>query len=105
MVAQPLEFGKKMCYTSYMVKKITLHPSRIGCPSIPGTMKGIIISMKGVEDVIVRYEDRSVDVTFDDTQTSVDQIIKAVGAEMGLALEPAEPGSSISKNVAETCPM
>ena len=94
-----------LCYTSGMVKKITLHPSRIGCPSIPGTMKGIIISMKGVEDVIVRYEDRSVDVTFDDTQTSVEQIIKAVGAEMGLALEPVEPGSSISKNVAETCPM
>ena len=88
-----------------MIKQVTLHPSRIGCPSIPGTMKGIIISIKGVQGVIVRYEDRSVDVTFDDAQTSVEQIIKAVGAEMGLALEPAEHGSSINKNVAETCPM
>ena len=88
-----------------MTKQVTLHPSRIGCPSIPGTMKGIIISIKGVKDVVVRYEDRSVDVTFDDSETSVEAIIKAVGTEMGLALELAEHGSSIDKNVAETCPM
>ena len=88
-----------------MTKQVTLHPSRIGCPSIPGTMKGIIVSIKGVEGVAVRYEDRSVDVAFDDAQTSVEQIIKAVGTEMGLALELAEDGASIDKNVAETCPM
>ncbi|MDP3726600.1 MAG: hypothetical protein Q8R36_05400 [bacterium] len=88
-----------------MIKNITLHPSRIGCPSIPGTMKGIIMSVKGVQDVTVRYEDRSVDVAFDDAETSVEQITKAVGNEMGLALELATLGSSIEKNVAETCPM
>lgn len=88
-----------------MIKITTLHPSRIGCPSIPGTMKGIIMSVKGVQDVVVHYEDRSVDVTFDDIQTTIDHIIKAVGNEMGLALEPAESGSKKSGNVAETCPM
>ncbi len=88
-----------------MTKKITLHPSRIGCPSIPGTMKGIIMSVKGVQEVTVRYEDRSVDVAFDDAETSVEQIIKVVGDEMGLALEQAPQGSSTDKNVAETCPM
>ncbi len=88
-----------------MVKTITLHPSRIGCPSIPGTMKGIIMSVKGVADVVVRYEDRSVDVTFDDENVTIEQIIKAVGNEMGLALEPASHGSSKDGNVAQTCPM
>ncbi len=88
-----------------MTKTTTLHPSRIGCPSIPGTMKGIIMSIKGVETVKVRYEDRSIDVTFDDAQTSIEYIIKAVGNEMGLALEPTEHGSSKSGNVADTCPM
>lgn len=88
-----------------MIKNITLHPSRIGCPSIPGTMKGIIVSVKGVQEVSVRYEDRSVDVTFDDVDTSVEQIIKAVGDEMGLALEVGEWGAGKDGNVAGTCPM
>ena len=88
-----------------MIKTVTLHPSRIGCPSIPGTMKGIIMSVKGVHNVMVRYEDRSVDVTFDDADTTIEQIIKAVGNEMGLALEPTAHGSSKDGNVAETCPM
>lgn len=88
-----------------MIKNRTLHPSRIGCPSIPGTMKGIIMSVKGVQEVNVRYEDRSVDVTFDDAQTSVEQIVKAVGDEMGLALEAGEWGAGKGGNVAETCPM
>ncbi len=88
-----------------MIKTVTLHPSRIGCPSIPGTMKGIIMSVKGVQDVAVHYEDRSIDVTFDDAHASVEQIIKAVGSEMGLALEPGEAGGKKDGNVAETCPM
>ena len=89
-----------------MIKTITLHPSRIGCPSIPGTMKGIIMSVKGVHNVMVRYEDRSVDVTFDDADTTIEQIIKAVGNEMGLSLEVAKSGGSpASGDVAETCPM
>ncbi len=88
-----------------MIQKITLHPSRIGCPSIPGTMKGIVHSLKGVEDVNVRYEDRSLDVTFDDEQVSLDEIIKKIGDEMGLAMEVGEWKASKEGGAAETCPM
>ena len=88
-----------------MITTITLRPSRIGCPSIPGTMKGIIMSVSGVGDVVVHYEDRSVDVTFDDQETIIERVIKAVGDEMGLALELVKSGPLASGDVAETCPM
>lgn len=89
-----------------MTKKITLHPSRIGCPSIPGTIKGIVNSVDGVKDVKVRYEDRSLDITFDEEKTSEEEIIKAIGQEMGLAMEVAEShGAKKDENVADTCPM
>lgn len=68
-------------------------------------MKGIIMSVNGVQDVVVHYENRSVDVTFNDQEATIEGIIKAVGDEMGLALELAKPGSSASIDVAETCPM
>ncbi|MDO8600993.1 MAG: hypothetical protein Q7R73_05340 [bacterium] len=89
-----------------MTQAVTLHPSRIGCPSLPGTMKGIVQSMGGVEEAHVRYDDRSLDVTFDDTKTSVTAIIKKIGEEMGLAMEVArEHGARKEGNVSETCPM
>ena len=87
------------------MKTITLHPSRIGCPSIPGTMKGIMLSITGVSAVKVRYEDRSLDVTFDDTKVSPEEIIKKIGEETGLGLEIGDPGGSKEGNLAETCPM
>ena len=88
-----------------MIKTATLRPSRIGCPSIPGTMKGIMMSIKGVKDIKVRYEDRSLDVTFDDTEISTEEIIKKVGDEMGLKLEEGEFAASKEGDVSETCPM
>ena len=88
-----------------MIKTSTLHPSRIGCPSIPATMKGIIMSVKGVKEVKVRYEDRSLDVIFDDTKTSTEEIVKEIGKEIGLAMEVGEPHASKEGNVSETCPM
>lgn len=88
-----------------MVQTATLHPSRIGCPSIPGTMKGIVLSVKGVESVNVRYEERSLDVTYDDSIASPEEIIKKIGQEMGLAMEIAPPGSKKEGGAADTCPM
>jgi len=89
-----------------MKKTITLHPSRIGCPSIPGTMKGIVMSVPGVQDVKVRYEERSLDVTFDSGKASEQDIIKKIGQEMGLAMEVGEThGARKEGNVADTCPM
>lgn len=87
------------------MKTITLHPSRIGCPSLPGTMKGMILSIPGVTNVVVRYEDRSLDVTFDETKVSPEDIIKKIGQETGLALEVGTPGGSKPGTAAETCPM
>ena len=88
-----------------MLKTLTFHPSRIGCPSISGTMKGIVMSISGVKNVKVRYEERSIDVTFDETKTSPDEITKKIGTEMGLAMEVSKHGSKKDENVANDCPM
>ena len=88
-----------------MIKTVTLHPSRIGCPSIPGTMMGMVNSIVGVQSVKVRYEERSLDVIFDDAQTSEEEIIKKIGSEMGLAMEVGEPNASKDGKVEQTCPM
>ena len=88
-----------------MIKTITLHPSRIGCPSLPGTMKGIISSFPGVQDVKVRYEERSLDITFDDSKTSEWEFIKKIGEELGLAMEVGETSGKKEGSVADTCPM
>ncbi|MEK7208285.1 MAG: hypothetical protein AAB699_01920 [Patescibacteria group bacterium] len=88
-----------------MIKKVTFHPSRIGCPSIPAQMMGMIRSLPGTIDVSVRYDDRSLDVTFDDTKLSPADIIKKVGQELGLALWVGAPGGRLKGDVSETCPM
>lgn len=85
-----------------MIKTVILSPSRIGCPSIPGTMKGMIMSIRGVKEVGVKYEERSLEVTFDDAETSEDEITKKIGEEMGLAMK-AE--GDRDDGVAGTCPM
>ncbi len=82
----------------------TFYPSRIGCPSIPGTVKGIISSLPGVEGVKVRYEERAVEVTFDDAKTSPEVISGKIGEEMGLAFEARDTPPS-GGSAAETCPM
>lgn len=60
--------------------------------------------MEGVKEVDVRYEERSLDVTFDDEKTSVGVIIKKIGQEMGLMMEEGEFMAKMG-DVAETCPM
>lgn len=88
-----------------MIQKVTFHPSRIGCPSLPGTMKGMVHSIAGVKDVKVRYEDRSLDVTFDDVQTSPEEIIMKIGQELGLAMVVGETDGRKDGKPEETCPM
>ena len=63
------------------------------------------MSVEGVQDVTVRYEERSLDVTFDEGKTTPGEITKKIGEEMGLAMEVAEHGSKKQENVANTCPM
>lgn len=88
-----------------MIKTITLHPSRIGCPSIPGTMKGIVMSLSGVLHVAIRYEERAIDITFDDEKIAIEKIQEAIGREMGLAMTAGEPGGAKEERTADTCPM
>ena len=88
-----------------MIKTATFLPSRIGCPSIPGTVKGIIVSMPGVQDAKIHYEERSVDVTFDDEKTSEDAISKKIGEEMGLAFQAGSRPADSAHSAADTCPM
>lgn len=63
------------------------------------------MSLSGVAEVDVHYEERALTVTFDDALTSVSAITKRIGEEVGIAMtegaEPAKGGESAS----ETCPM
>ena len=69
-------------------------------------MKGIVMSIPGVEDVKVRYEERSLDITFDEAKTTPEAIMEKIGQEMGLAMEVADShGAKKEGNVSETCPM
>lgn len=88
-----------------MIRTTTFHPSRIGCPSLPGTMKGIIASLRGVSDVVVRYDDHSLDVTFDDTLISPQVIIKKIGSELGLHTEEGALNAAKEGGAAASCPM
>ena len=88
-----------------MIKTITFRPSRIGCPSIPGTVKGIVMSMPGVEEAKIHYDERSVDVRFDDAKTSQRDITKKIGQEMGLAFEAVPLHQDFSVAAAAAGPM
>lgn len=88
-----------------MIKTTAFLPSRIGCPSIPGTVKGIIVSIPGVQDVKIHYEERSVDVTFDDEKVSEGDISKKIGEEMGLAFTAGSRDAGSSHHAADSCPM
>lgn len=65
---------------------VHLVPLRKNCPSVPGTMSGIIRSMPGVSDVEVEYDTRSLIVTFDETQVHIDDLIQKIGSEIGFAM-------------------
>lgn len=88
-----------------MITRITLHPSRIGCPSLPATMKGIVSSLPGVKEVTVRYEERSLDVVYDNEKLLPGDIIRVIGKELGLSMEAGEEGGKKEGHAAETCPM
>lgn len=62
------------------------------------------MSIKGVKEVRVKYEERSLEVTFDDAETSEDEITKKIGEEMGLAMR-ADGGDKDGGSAANTCPM
>lgn len=64
------------------------------CSSIPGTMKGIIASIGGVKNVEIKYSEGLLALTFDDTKVAPSDIVRKVGAEMGIALEAWAPSDT-----------
>lgn len=68
-------------------------------------MKGIISSLPGVQRVDVRYEERSLDITFDDALISADAFIRKIGEELGLSMVLGETYGKKDGRAADTCPM
>lgn len=71
------------------MQTITLAPLRKNCPSLPGTMKGILQSLEGVSAVEVAYDTRQLTITFDPDKATPDAFIKKIGEETGLAMQVA----------------
>jgi copper chaperone CopZ len=65
---------------------LKLIPARIGCPSLPGTMKGIVTSLEGVDEVAVHYEERSLDITYNAEKILPAVIIEKIGSETGISM-------------------
>ncbi|AUD78865.1 mercuric transport protein periplasmic component [Kangiella profundi] len=58
---------------------VTLSVPGMTCPTCPITVKMAISRIEGVDKVDVTFEPREAVVTFDDTKTSVHELIKATG--------------------------
>jgi copper chaperone CopZ len=68
------------------MKNITLYSSRISCASVPATLKGVIMSLKGVLNVNVLYEDQALNVKYEEKEISLDEIIAKIGQETGILM-------------------
>ena len=62
--------------------------------SIAATLKGIVMSLPGVEAVEVRYDEGMFDVTYDSSKITPEEIIKKIGQERGIAVRVVESASS-----------
>jgi periplasmic mercuric ion binding protein len=58
-------------------KTVTLNVSGMTCAACPITVKKALERVGGVSKVDVRYEKKQVLVTFDDTKTNTDALVKA----------------------------
>ncbi len=58
-------------------KTVTLNVSGMTCPACPITVKKALEKVPGVSKVEVRYEKKQVLVTFDDSKTSTNALVKA----------------------------
>ncbi len=58
-------------------KTVTLNVFGMTCPACPITVKKALEKVSGVSKIDVQYEKRQVVVTFDDTKTNVDTLVKA----------------------------
>jgi len=58
-------------------KTVTLKVSGMTCPACPITVKKALEKVSGVSKIDVQYEKKHVVVTFDDTKTNTDALVKA----------------------------
>jgi mercuric ion binding protein len=58
-------------------KTVTLNVSGMTCEACPITVKKALQKVPGVSKIDVQYEKKQVVVTFDDTKTGVDALVKA----------------------------
>ena len=58
-------------------KTVTLNVSGMTCAACPITVKKALEKVSGVSKIDVQYEKKQVVVTFDDTKTNIDALVKA----------------------------
>jgi mercuric ion binding protein len=58
-------------------KTVTLNVSGMTCEACPVTVKKALQKVPGVSKIEVQYEKKQVVVTFDDTKTNIDALVKA----------------------------
>ena len=58
-------------------KTVTLAVKNMYCAACPGTVKASLQAVPGVTNVAVSAEDKTAVVTFDDSKTQVDALVKA----------------------------
>jgi periplasmic mercuric ion binding protein len=68
-------------------KTVTLNVSGMTCAACPITVKKALEKVSGVSKIDVQYEKKQVVVTFDDTKTNVDALVKAT-ANAGYPSQP-----------------
>ena len=71
-------------------KTVTLAVPGMTCPTCPITIKKALNKVSGVSKIDVRYEQKQVAVTFDDTKTDTKALIKAT-TDAGFPSEPEKP--------------
>lgn len=57
-------------------RTVTLNVSRMTCEACPITVKKALQKVQGVSKIEVRYEKKQVLVTFDDSKTNTDALVK-----------------------------
>ena len=70
---------------------VTLNVSGMTCPACPITVKKALEKVAGVSKVEVRFEKKQVLVTFDDSKTNTDALVKAT-TNAGYPSQPEKAG-------------
>lgn len=85
------------------MQTITLFPLRSNCPSLSGSLIGIIRSLDGVHAVRAHYDTRALEIAFDEAVLSLEDIIAAIGRETGRAFSAQPPASDEQHTTDKTC--